>query len=393
MNIWWILGLIILLLGIIFLALFGDLPSYRGTYIHTLSVHLNRIPYRLASMFHSLDDNFFNGHLSSPIVMSWSIWIGKWLVPAFYFIVMGQCLRLFFMYSFNQILHYDKETNWSFRIYFIIVPILVTNFLSFTLAIFTDPGHIKEFKSQSYQLEFPYDNILFFPNMDCSTCKTQKTARSKHCSTCDRCILMFDHHCIWLNNDVGYYNYRYFFTFLVNILLLLTYGSYLCYYSIHCFITYEKDLPLSFTSGWFFVRYWNVINHSKWENEISGILLMMATLITPVVFGFLMEHIRSIYLGVTTNEFLKWDYISELIENNLLYCYNDINGNIINRTFFVLYKANWDGSRIFVKLEDNKPFQIEYNKLQRINSWDDLTNIYDKGFWSNFKQKMFPNTL
>eukprot|EP00796_Vickermania_ingenoplastis_P004159 gene4159-3000_t len=50
----------------------------------------------------------------------------------------------------------------------------------------------------------------------CPMCTTYKPPRAHHCSHCHRCILRYDHHCPWLGQCVGFYNYK-------NFLLLLLY--------------------------------------------------------------------------------------------------------------------------------------------------------------------------
>ena len=68
----------------------------------------------------------------------------------------------------------------------------------------------------------------------CKYCKCIKPPRSHHCSISGKCILNMDHFCPWMNNCVGYYNYRYFILFLV-------------YLSIGCIYVMFLTLPLFFS--------------------------------------------------------------------------------------------------------------------------------------------------
>ena len=53
----------------------------------------------------------------------------------------------------------------------------------------------------------------------CQVCDVHVTDKAKHCSTCNKCIYAFDHHCIWLNTCIGGKNYRLFFSMLVLIVV------------------------------------------------------------------------------------------------------------------------------------------------------------------------------
>jgi len=60
---------------------------------------------------------------------------------------------------------------------------------------------------------------------NCKWCVKYKPDRCHHCRVCRTCVLKMDHHCPWINNCVGFGNYKYF-------LLLIMY----CTISLHFMI-------------------------------------------------------------------------------------------------------------------------------------------------------------
>lgn len=59
----------------------------------------------------------------------------------------------------------------------------------------------------------------------CKWCKKLKPDRCHHCRKCKMCVLKLDHHCPWVKNCIGFYNYKFF-------LLLIMYASALCLFML-----------------------------------------------------------------------------------------------------------------------------------------------------------------
>lgn len=58
----------------------------------------------------------------------------------------------------------------------------------------------------------------------CSTCRTYRPPRCSHCRSCDMCVDMLDHHCVFLNTCIGRRNYSSFIAFLCHALALVLVG-------------------------------------------------------------------------------------------------------------------------------------------------------------------------
>ncbi|XP_051191696.1 probable protein S-acyltransferase 15 isoform X2 [Lolium perenne] len=59
----------------------------------------------------------------------------------------------------------------------------------------------------------------------CDKCCMYKPARTHHCKVCKRCVLKMDHHCVWINNCVGYANYKPFIICVLNATIGSLYAS------------------------------------------------------------------------------------------------------------------------------------------------------------------------
>ena len=111
----------------------------------------------------------------------------------------------------------------------------------------------------------------------------KKCDRWHHCSICNTWVLMMDHHCPWINNWIGYFNYKYFF-------LLIMY----------CMIS---TIMVNIT-------YWETFETVMAKDEVSNFWLVVITLtyllsifMGCVLFFFFLFHVRLLFTNYTTLEY------------------------------------------------------------------------------------------
>jgi len=81
----------------------------------------------------------------------------------------------------------------------------------------------------------------------CAECKVIRSARSRHCTICNRCVERFDHHCPWVNNCVGIKNHNAFLFFLltiwIKIIFHLVFNTGAAVYQFTGLDDYSQEVP------------------------------------------------------------------------------------------------------------------------------------------------------
>lgn len=66
-----------------------------------------------------------------------------------------------------------------------------------TMIAYKNNRHLPSYRIKE-QLSLNLEELLY-----CEYCASYVQASSRHCRACDRCVLNFDHHCMWINNCIG----------------------------------------------------------------------------------------------------------------------------------------------------------------------------------------------
>ncbi len=134
----------------------------------------------------------------------------------FWFVVLINLILVVLFYDF---INYDYKKDViacpeCMKIIFITAALLTLAFVCYLLSSFINPGFLRIQYNYvdlvSELLEHDRDLELL-----CTHCELIQTQTSFHCRSCNRCCELFDHHCPYLDNCLGYRNTLFFFIFLI----------------------------------------------------------------------------------------------------------------------------------------------------------------------------------
>ena len=216
---------------------------------------------------------------------------------------------------------YSNKNNGSLKNFIIIIFIIFTILVFFFGFISTiiDPSDNlfkKEIEKKKEYIKNKKNYILEISKNEpfCIICCSNISDNSKHCKKCNKCIENFDHHCNWLNNCIGKYNYSFFYSLLLILIL-------------NSFFVFGVGLNAFIKS--------NIEDKKKLKNIMTLIITISDLILGGNLVYLFSVHTYFIYKGISTYEYILMKYNEEnknennnIIQNNI----NNENNNNNNKS-------------------------------------------------------------
>ncbi|KAI6084016.1 zf-DHHC-domain-containing protein [Hypoxylon rubiginosum] len=370
-----------------FVAFFGRLPALR----HTPIAWMHRVIWvYIPSAILAIDQRLTSGRLTTGLGRFGTyVMYGRHPTVLIFFLLLltvGEYMYLPGVWPRMSLMHR------FFGSISIVLP-----YLFLYLSAHGDPGVVTPTSHARYMSHYPYDFALFHPGQTCRTCGLLKPPRSKHCSVCKRCVHKMDHHCVFINNCVGYGNQHWFILLLLSTAVLTSYGGILGLSAVASAArTQNPAFTLWKPAGWSWREYLVLLTFGIQDDVGVGSVTLLALMTSPLVWGLLAYHVYLIWSGTTTNESMKWQDWQLEMDDGCAFR----RALPADRVRDPQYEAPWtrwpvDPVQVLVRTEDGTPpapgAGPGVGEWERVWGLRDVENLYDLGFWDNLVDVFVPN--
>ena len=206
---------------------------------------------------------------------------------------------------------YSNKNNGGLKNFIIIIFIVFTFLVFFFGFISTiiDPSDNlfkKEIEKKKEFIKNKKNYILEISKNEpfCIICCSNISDNSKHCKKCNKCIENFDHHCNWLNNCIGKYNYSFFYSLLLILIL-------------NSFFVFGVGLNAFIKS--------NIEDKKKLKNIMTLIITISDLILGGNLIYLFCVHTYFIFKGISTYEYILMKYNEENKNENNNIIQNNVN--------------------------------------------------------------------
>ena len=155
----------------------------------------------------------------------------SWIIAVFIFISFSVTLCALLLQEGSEDSHYYSSFVCAVLYYMSFLAMVLTTIVV-TASNPTDPTvaleRLSKLAKNNKMAEYKFNERDY--SFHCDICDTHVLKNTKHCQRCNRCSYEFDHHCVWVSNDIGLHNYAAFIRMLMaafsTLVIQISYSAY-----------------------------------------------------------------------------------------------------------------------------------------------------------------------